>query len=83
MNIHKTHLLASDVFPDHGKGLSRSVRLPARIQHHWITGRQQPRMKKALNLIEAIRTGRITDEQAINNIARDYKVEFERIANEP
>lgn len=83
MNTHRGHLFASDVFPDHGKGLSRSVRLPARVQHHWITGRQQPRMKKAMNLIEAIRTGRITDEQAINNIARDYQEEFKQIANEP
>lgn len=82
MKYEHTSTKLDSAYPAMPPGMSRAPKLPARVQNHYISGCQQTRMEKARNYIEAIRTKRITNERSINLIARDYKAEFERIANE-
>lgn len=82
MKYEHTSTKLDACYPAMPPGISRAPKLPARVQHHYISGRQQTRMEKARNYIEAIRTKRITDEHAINLIARDYQKEFKQISNE-
>ena len=82
MKYEHTSTKLDSAYPAMPPGMSRAPKLPARVQHHYISGRQQTRMEKAYNYIEAIRTKRITDERSINLIARDYQKEFNQIANE-